>query len=191
MALTKKLTSAIKQTSDSCLMISYSIILNYYSDLTADQIFESFLNTKEDLFIKYQIDRDLSKGMSLECQYVYLYSCVLKASNYTEQFSNEYIKDALSPLAQRYSVNTKMVDIKREVSELKETLVSEEACLSLSCEVPKDGGFQWHATPIAYDKEFYTVVNGSFISLGQDFMTIKEVFQARDIGDGILFNRPQ
>lgn len=190
MALNKKLTTTIKQTSESCLMISYSIIFNYYSDLTADQIFQHFLDLKNDLFTKYNIDRNAFRGLSLECQYVLLYFFVAKASDGQEQFSNEYIEITLRSLADTFQVDTKRVDIKKEAEYLRTTLISEEACLSLSCKIMNSHNqLQWHATPIAFDTEFYTIHNGNYISLGQDFMNIKEVFNANDIGDGILFKK--
>ena len=190
MALTQKLTTSIRQTSDSCLMISYSIILNYYSSLTADQIFKSFLELKDDLFNKYSIDRNAFKGLSLECQFVLLYFFVAKASNGQEQFSNAYIESTLKPIADSFQVDTKWVDIKEDAECLKNILTNEEACLSLSCTVTNlQGQLQWHATPIAFDTEFYTVHNGNYLSLGQDFMNIKQVLNANDVGDGILFQK--
>ena len=167
-------------------MISFNIIMNYYSGLCSDTLFQYFIQANDNLFTKYGIDKPSSNGYTLEQQYVYLYESVVHNSNGALQFSNEYIENAFKSLTKEYQVRTRMVDIKAESENIKETLIQEEACLSLSM---FGNAFGWHATPIAYDNEFYTVYTGNYVSLGQDFMAVKAIFNADDIGDGILFTR--
>jgi hypothetical protein len=190
MGLNRKFTTEIKQTGDSCLMISFNIIFNYYSGLDSDYLFNYFLQVNDGLFSKYNIDKDSLAGLSPECKYVYLYYAVAKASNGNEQFSNEYIANSFTSLIDSYIGDTKMVDIKKEANEIRNILINEEACLSLSCKLTDSQGLlQWHATPIAFDTEFYKVDNGNYILLGHDFMNIKNIFPIIDIGDGILFRK--
>ena len=167
-------------------MISFNIIMNYYSGLCSDTLFQYFIQANDNLFTKYGIDKPSSNGYTLEQQYVYLYESVVHNSNGALQFSNEYIENAFKSMTKEYQVRTRMVDIKAESENIKETLIQEEACLSLSM---FGNAFGWHATPIAYDNEFYTVYTGNYVLLGQDFMAVKAIFNADDIGDGILFTR--
>ena len=186
MALQNKLTTSIKQTSDSCLMISYSIILNYYSQLTGNEIFKFFLDERDELFKIYKIDKSELVGLSLEYQYVYL----LNKVGQKENINNEYIANSLKFLNERFQIETYIVDIKKCEEELRHILMTEEACLSLSCYCPNEkNDLQWHTTPIGYNIEFHTIKNGEIILLGQDFRNIKQVFNATDIGDGILFRK--
>lgn len=93
-------------------------------------MFDYFLQTNDGLFTKYNIDRNLLKGLSPECKYVQLYRFVAHASNLKEQFSNGYIVNSFKSLTNQYNVDIKTIDIKKEAKTIADILISEEACLS-------------------------------------------------------------
>lgn len=185
MALRKRLTTNIAQTGDTCLMIAFNVIMNYYTNLGSDSLFRSFMETNDSLFTAYGIDRAPLNKLSLELQYEYLYKQIVLKTSGKVQFNNRHIAESFTKLVNDHFIITRIVDIKSEVENIKQILIQDEACLSLSL----NGTFGWHATPIAYDNEFYTVHGGSYVALGQDFLNIKAVFQANDVGDGVLFQK--
>lgn len=168
-------------------MISFNIIMNYYSNLTSEFLFQSFMQTNDYLFTKYNIDRAPIKEITLESQYEYLYRSVVEKTNYEVQFNNQWIVDSFKVLTTIHHINARIVDIKKEAEEITHILIQEDACLSLSLH----GKLGWHVTPIGYHSEFFTVNQGDYYLLGQDFMNIKEIGNADDIGDGILFQKRQ
>lgn len=190
MGLTKKLSTDIRQTTESCMMISFNIIFNYYTGLDSDYLIEYFLKQNDNLYSDYGISKEDVVNISLEQQYVNLYKSVAQATCGKIQFSNECIAVSFKKLTDQYSIRTRMVDIKKESETLREILINSEACLSLTLH----GSFGVHVTPIGYDtdSEFYTVHNGCIIRLGTNFMNIWKCSlfnNVTDIGDGILFQR--
>lgn len=188
MSLNKQLTNTILQTTGSCMIISYSIIFNYYTGLNHDQIITEFLNRNNHLFEKYSLNNLDLADKTPEEQFAHLHDLVFKRSLQQVQFNNRYIEMSLREFSNSHKIQTEYVDNVIDKS-IDANLVNNESCLSLSCQLPNN---EWHATPIGYFLEFHTIVKGQIVNLGQDMINgANALFHPLQFGDGILFGRLQ
>jgi len=182
----RRLSTDIRQTGNSCLIISSNIILNYFTGISSDELIRCFLKKEDRLFSDYGIDKQLLSHLSPECSFIYFYYSIVKVTNGGIQFSNEFITNSFRDLAVQHGISMERIEVKGKLDTIGETLKTKEAFLSLSYEIANLG---WHATPIGYENEYYAVDarSGSYHNFGQNIHDLYSIDDIKDIGDGILF----
>jgi hypothetical protein len=181
-----KLSADIRQTGNSCLIISPTIILNSLTGLTSNELINIFLRKEDHLFSDYAIDKGIINNLSAECSFIYLYYSVVNKTNGQLQFNNEYIANSFQELALIYGISMERIDVNGDFDRIDGILKNEKAFLSLSYFIRNIG---WHAVPIGYDNGYYAVnaISGTYRDFGPNLDNVNTIDDIESIGDGILF----
>jgi hypothetical protein len=182
----KRLTTGIMQTSDSCILISPIIILNYYTDKSGEDLFNYFLEEHQHL-----IQQGIKQGFiseneftifSPEQRFAQLNRAVYFITKDEIRFNNEYVANFFIKMATESKISICRIDVKNNLESIGNILKNEDAFLSYT--YPPIAG-KYHAI------QFYSInaEKGIEQNHGSSLSNIKADVNAADIGDGILFRR--
>lgn len=185
--LEKKLTTDIKQNGDSCIIISFIIIIYYYTSISSDELFIHFLD-KHDKEIKSMSNNDINIGcLTQEEIYIALSKSIFALSSEKIQFNNAYLLSKFQDLIKFYDIEARIVNFQREISTIESVLKTKEAFATITLHFESDV----HVVPIGWDKEFYAINHGNVINIGNSILLILDKLNFTSLGDGVLFYKKE
>lgn len=187
MGVRRRLTTEIKQNGDSCIIISFIIIIQYYASISTDKLFKHFL-IKHNKEIESMTTNGISiNGLTPEEIYIKLSRNIFATSSGKTQFNNTYLLKIFQDLIISYDIEAKIVNFKTEKSSIENVLKSKEAFATITLH----NEFDVHVVPIGWDEEFYAINHGIDINIGNSILEILNKLNFTSLGDGVLFYKKE